>query len=541
MAYHGAAMRAATLVPPALGVGLLVVAGVADRALVGQAESARAAAIAGLGEDARRTAAAVRAALGQLEQEVSAERPPAGLRYERTAIPAPRSVPMPDFVPYGQRSRSELAELLVSEQSTPSGLPEAVVARLVLGPAPPLTGAIPPRPVEERLLDGELPVRAEDLRPLASRLGVAGDPRVARLEERLRRAPDPQALPTAPDFERHRVGSDRLEGWTRAGRWLDHYDLPLAELIERAGATGRAAVAGAETAGSPAAPHTILEPVPGVPGLSLRVAARLPDPLRLTALRVLLWGVLGAGLLGLVGLRRAQAREARALARERAFLAGITHELRTPLASIRVLGETLAAGRGAAREYGALVAQESERLGALVERVLTLTRIEQAPRLEAVDPAALVRSAAELVRPQAERRGGEIECRIADTLPACRWDGDAVRRALLNLLDNSVRHGREHGHVLLSAEGDSSEARLAVSDDGDGIRRVDRRRIFGRFERGPSAAAGTGLGLYLAEEVARAHGGRLELISEEGHGATFTLVLPASPPARAAEDEEPRS
>ena len=89
-------------------------------------------------------------------------------------------------------------------------------------------------------------------------------------------------------------------------------------------------------------------PVPDVDGLLLQVAPRLPDPIRLSALRGVLWLSAAAGVAGLFGLRRALAREAHAVARERAFLAGVTHELRTPLTTIRVLGETLAEGRGRA-------------------------------------------------------------------------------------------------------------------------------------------------------------------------------------------------
>ena len=78
--------------------------------------------------------------------------------------------------------------------------------------------------------------------------------------------------------------------------------------------------------------------------------------------------------------------------------------------------------------------------------------------------------------------------------------------------------------------------RLSVADDGPGIGRGDSRRIFGRFERGRTEAPGTGLGLYLVEEVARAHGGRVDLVTAEGRGSTFTLVLPARPPGSEAEE-----
>jgi signal transduction histidine kinase len=251
-----------------------------------------------------------------------------------------------------------------------------------------------------------------------------------------------------------------------------------------------------------------------------------------------LWLSAVAGVVGLLALRRALAREARAVDRERAFLAGVTHELRTPLTTIRVLGETLAEGRGEPREYGSLVARESERLEALVERVLTLTRVEQVPRFGPVDPGELLRSAVAVVTPRAERRSTRIECRVEPSLPECRWDGEAVRRALLNLLDNAVAHGREGGHVEVAAATSGGQLALSVADDGPGIGSSDRRRIFGRFERGATEAPGTGLGLYLVEEVARAHGGRVDLVTAEGRGSTFTIVLPARPPG--SEGEAPR-
>ena len=171
-----------------------------------------------------------------------------------------------------------------------------------------------------------------------------------------------------------------------------------------------------------------------------------------------------------------------------------------------------------------------------MERVLTLTRVEQLPRFGSVDPAELLRSAVALVRPRAERRATRIECQVDEALPMCRWDGEAVRRALLNLLDNAVSHGREGGHVTASLAASAGEVSLSVMDDGPGIGRGFGRRIFGRFERGPTDAPGTGLGLYLVEEVARAHGGRVDLVTAEGRGASFTLVLPQRPPGSDAQE-----
>ena len=412
------------------------------------------------------------------------------------------------------------------------------MARLALGPAVPVSGASGSPAVEERLLEGELPVRPEDLPFLASRLGLLSDPRVPALEARLRRAPYASDLPPAPSFRRRLVAPDRIEGFSRAAdRWLLRYELLVSALLERAGVSERAAVSpvgGAVERQASSLIRTVA--VPDVEGLHLRVAPRMPGTLRLTALRGVLWLSAVAGAAFLLVLRRALAREARAVVRERAFLAGVTHELRTPLTAIRVLGETLAEGRGEPREYGTLVARESERLEALVERVLTLTRVEQVPRFGPVDAAELLRSAVTLVAPRAERRSTRIECRVEPGLPECRWDGEAVRRALLNLLDNAVAHGREGGRVEASAASSGDEVRLSVADDGPGIGRRDSRRIFGRFERGRTEAPGTGLGLYLVEEVARAHGGRVDLVTAEGRGSTFRLVLPPRPPGSEREE-----
>jgi signal transduction histidine kinase len=275
--------------------------------------------------------------------------------------------------------------------------------------------------------------------------------------------------------------------------------------------------------------------VPDVEGLVLDVTPEVPGALRVAALRAVLLICVVAGAAGLVAARRALAKEARAMARERAFLATVTHELRTPLAAMRLFGETLAEGRGEPREYGALVAQESERLSDLVERVLAATRVDEAPRFGPVSPGELARSAVDFIEARAERRQVSVECHADDDLPEARWDADAVRRALLNLIDNAVKHGRGGGHVDVRVTSANDHVSLSVADDGPGIGAAHREGVFRRFTRGPTDAPGTGLGLYLVEQVARAHGGRVDLVTKEAEGSTFTLVLPVVPPGAEAE------
>ncbi len=487
------------------GFGLL-----ADRALVREAAASAELSSARMEQDARTAALSVRGVLGQLEQDLLAGRRPAGVRQQTLALPPEPSVS--GGRPYRGRPPAELVGLLLSTGTTPSGLPEAIVAAVALG-APTSR-----REVTERLLNGQLPVRAEDFPQLASVLGAEDDPRVADIQSRLRSAPDPHDLPEAPAFRRTLGGSGAIEGWTRRGHASLRYEVPVQALFESAGVADRASL------GTGAA-------VPDVEDFVLGLKPQAAPRGRLLAARGVLWLGVGACLGALVLVQRALAREARAVSREKAFVAGVTHELRTPVAAIRVLGEALAEGTGAPREYGTLLAEESERLEALVERVLAATRLDEAPRFAAVRPAELLDSAARLMRPRAERRGVTLRVRSGEEIGDARWDADAVRRALLNLIDNAIKHGRPSGEVEAVAEADRQFVRLSVRDDGPGIARRDRRRVFGRFQRGASEAPGTGLGLYLVDQVARAHGGRVDLQSGERQGCTFTLVLPRVPPA----------
>jgi len=498
------------------GFGLL-----ADRALVREAAAAAELSSARTEQDTRTAALSVRGALGQIEQDVLAGRAPAGVRRETLALPPALSVS--GGRSYRALPRAQLVALLLSTEATPWGLPEAVVAAVALG-APASR-----REVTERLLTGQLPVHPEDLPELARLLDAGRDPRVAELQQRLRSVPDRGELPDAPSFRRTLREGDGVEGWTRRGGTAIRYEAPARVLFAAAGVAERASVAGGAGVRSP----TPGIAVPDVEGLRLSLRPATPPRGRLLAARGFLWLAVGVCLLALGLVQRSLAREARAVSREKAFVAGVTHELRTPVAAIRVFGETLAEGGGDPREYGALLAEESERLEALVERVLAATRVDEAPRFVGVRPGELLASAVRLMQPRAERRGVTLLVRSPEDVGEARWDGDAVRRALLNLIDNAIKHGRLRGQVETAAESDGPHIRLSVRDDGPGIGRREQRGIFGRFVRGTTEGPGTGLGLYLVDQAARVHGGRVDLTSGDGHGCTFTLVLPRWPPAPA--------
>ena len=509
-----------------LGLTVLSFGLVADFALVAQGLAAREKAATATGEAARVASVSLTAAVRAIEEEVLAGRAVAAVKMVFLAVsPDPMVTSMPG-VPYARRSRSELSRLLGSTAVTPSGLPEAVVARIALGDAGTVASGQGSAPdVGEQLLEGDLPVRPEDLARLARALGLGADPRVQTLADALRAAPAADRLPEAPSFRRVAESGRTLRAWSRVEGKRVGYEMAVSALLDRAGLAGRARPSAAA-----AAEHGHRVSVPDVDGLDLSLFSTGTGDERIRTQRLLLWVAVATSVAGLLAVRRALGREARAMAREKAFLATVTHELRTPLASIRLLAETLADGRGHPLDYGTLVARESERLESLVESVLSAARLEDAPRFASVEPGELVRSTVALLTPRAERRAMTLQY-ATEELPAVTWDGEAVRRALVNLLDNAIRYGREGGRVDVRAAKDRESVALSVRDDGPGLSRHERSSIFGRFVRGRDQMSGAGLGLYLVDQVARAHGGRVDLETEEGRGSTFTLVLPLVPPA----------
>ena len=270
------------------------------------------------------------------------------------------------------------------------------------------------------------------------------------------------------------------------------------------------------------------------PGFEPAAAATGSRPFLLAALLLLLGGtIVGAA----VFTARAARREVESARAKSEFLAAVTHELKTPLASIRLYGEMLEDGKGTEparrREWVATIRRESERLSALVDRVLALGRGERDASLEAtaVLPAAdLLRTAAETFRPVAERGGTPFEVRIEDEATRVRVDASGLVQALLDLLDNAVKHGGDGGEVLLRGSRHGSAYRIEVADRGPGIPAEEAERVFGMFARGSEAVAGErpglGVGLALARRIVEANGGTLSFEPREGGGSVFALTLP---------------
>ncbi|XAM00257.1 HAMP domain-containing sensor histidine kinase [Phycisphaeraceae bacterium D3-23] len=230
------------------------------------------------------------------------------------------------------------------------------------------------------------------------------------------------------------------------------------------------------------------------------------------------------------------------------FLANVSHELRTPLNSIigfaEVMQETLADRTGPVDEkrkrYAANIINSSRRLLELINDLLDLAKIEAGRmelRLATVSIQDTTEGLANLIRPQAEKRGVNIRVKVQPNLPAAETDPGKLQQVLFNFLANAAKFTAPDSVITLAAAlegagGPTSQAmlRLSVSDQGPGIAPEDHPKVFEKFSQiDPSVTrehGGTGLGLTISKELAELLGGRIELTSELGKGATFAIIIP---------------
>jgi two-component system sensor histidine kinase BaeS len=228
--------------------------------------------------------------------------------------------------------------------------------------------------------------------------------------------------------------------------------------------------------------------------------------------------------------REMTARLAESEELERNFLMSVSHELRTPLTAIRghvaALREGVVTDPEAAEESLAIVAEEADRLGRLVNDVLDLAKLD-AHRFtvltEEVDMGRLCERAYSSFAEEARERGIEYT-QEADGAPVIVSDGDRVLQIISNLLSNAFRWTPDGGHIGLELASRNGTVTVDVADNGPGIGTEERERIFRPFWS--TDGRGTGLGLPIARELALALGGRIELQTEPGHGSRFRLVLP---------------
>ncbi len=212
------------------------------------------------------------------------------------------------------------------------------------------------------------------------------------------------------------------------------------------------------------------------------------------------------------------------------FLRGVSHNLQTPLTSIRAYADQMADAQPDRRLT--IIAEQSERLSRMVRQLLTVTRLESGalrPRSEVVALAPRVRRTWEALG--ASETPFDVEDRSSGWLALA--DPDQLDQVLWALLDNAVKYGGGTPiSIAIDVEGPAARLRLSIGDRGPGVPDGDRARLFGRFERGGRQAhhEGSGLGLYVSRELCRAMGGDLVLAPAVlGTGATFSIVLPGEP------------
>jgi two-component system phosphate regulon sensor histidine kinase PhoR len=219
----------------------------------------------------------------------------------------------------------------------------------------------------------------------------------------------------------------------------------------------------------------------------------------------------------------------------RDFISNVSHELRTPLASLKALTETLRDGAledpGAATRFLGRIETEVDALTQMATELLELSRIEsgQVPlELKSVPAAALLLSAAERMRAQAERAGLILRIDAAQDSTEVRADPPRLEQVLVNLIHNAVKFSRPGGEVVLAAHTESDFVRFSVRDYGAGIPAEDLERIFERFFKADRARSGggTGLGLSIARHIVEMHGGKIWAESQQGQGSMFLFTIP---------------
>jgi signal transduction histidine kinase len=280
----------------------------------------------------------------------------------------------------------------------------------------------------------------------------------------------------------------------------------------------------------------------------LRVSLHLISPESLYARqgqRVLWFGGLIAAsslaaAIGLISAWRNFEKQHRLAELKDNFVSSVSHELRAPIASVRLMAEALERGRvqneHKQQEYYHFIVQECQRLSALTQNVLDFSRIDQGRKEYEFESADVLRLVDETVKAMqlcaAER---QIHLRMAAATPSVHAviDARAIQQALVNLIDNAIKHSSPGSEVTITVSTLNTSVPsllLSVEDDGEGIPEAEHERIFERFYRIGSElrrqTPGAGIGLSIVKHVVAAHGGRVRVESEPGKGSRFTIQIP---------------
>lgn len=219
------------------------------------------------------------------------------------------------------------------------------------------------------------------------------------------------------------------------------------------------------------------------------------------------------------------------------FVSNVSHELKTPLTSIRMFAELLLEGRVKAHEkklkYLQVIVSESRRLTRLVNNVLDFSRLEQGQKkyhIEEINAGVFLKDLAEFHNPRIKDAGMKTILNIPDKEIIIQADRDALEQVVLNLIDNSIKYASSGGEIFLSTKGDGREVEIRIEDRGPGIPDTHRNKIFDKFHRVDDSLTatkqGSGLGLSIAKRMMEDIGGSLSYTPGQGGGSCFVVKLP---------------
>ena len=219
----------------------------------------------------------------------------------------------------------------------------------------------------------------------------------------------------------------------------------------------------------------------------------------------------------------------------RELLGNISHDLRTPLAGIKAMVETLKGNasddKEAARDFLNRIDSETDRLTQMVAEITELSRIETGKAELELTPTnlnLLIEGAITQLNPLAERQQVTITTELDTNLPKLTVDRDRIQQTIINLVHNAIKFNHPGGKVTISTRSNKDSVIVNVADTGTGIARDDLPRVFERFYKSDKSRSrgGSGLGLAIAKHTIQAHGGTIQAQSEEGKGSTFSFTLP---------------
>jgi len=278
---------------------------------------------------------------------------------------------------------------------------------------------------------------------------------------------------------------------------------------------------------------------PLVPQFSIFISPESPDVIeqfiikkRIISFSLILLFISGM-VFGFVLVLRDVAREKQITQTKMDFISSVTHELKTPLTSIRLLAETIRLQRvkdkQSKNEYLSTIGHEAERLSRLINNVLDFSSIEKGSRhytYQSVNLSQLVFSALATMEFTLKENEFTLTNNIESNVTAT-VDADAIEQALLNLLSNSIKYSQKTKEIAVTLWRDNEFAHLAIQDKGVGIPMSEHEKIFEKFYRSKhNKVSGAGLGLTVVRHIVDAHRGKIELESESNQGSKFTLIIP---------------